>query len=97
MQPVASGKSLARVVFNDHLLVDTGLGVFAARGFNVLSGVYRAASGSVDYDGRELTGMPPHAIAGLGVARTFQNIVLTAGTVADPPTQYGSPAASPVE
>ncbi|MEV8092769.1 ABC transporter ATP-binding protein [Kitasatospora sp. NPDC085879] len=51
--------------------------------FNVLSGVYRAASGSVDYDGRELTGMPPHAIAGLGVARTFQNIVLTAGTVAD--------------
>ncbi|GAA1176774.1 branched-chain amino acid transport system ATP-binding protein [Kitasatospora gansuensis] len=51
--------------------------------FNVLSGVYRATGGSVRYDGRELTGLPPHRIAGLGIARTFQNIVLTAGTVAD--------------
>ncbi|MEV6212965.1 ABC transporter ATP-binding protein [Kitasatospora sp. NPDC051914] len=51
--------------------------------FNVLSGVYRAASGSVEYGGRELTGMAPHAITGLGIARTFQNIVLTAGTVAE--------------
>ncbi|MEW1913090.1 ABC transporter ATP-binding protein [Kitasatospora sp. NPDC085895] len=51
--------------------------------FNVLSGVYRAASGSVAYGGREITGMPPHAVTGLGIARTFQNIVLTAGTVAD--------------
>lgn len=51
--------------------------------FNVLSGVYRAASGSVRFGDAELTTLPPHRIAALGVARTFQNIVLTRGTVAD--------------
>ncbi|MEU3607621.1 ABC transporter ATP-binding protein [Streptomyces sp. NPDC035033] len=51
--------------------------------FNVLSGVYRAAEGSVRFGDAELTSLPPHRIAALGVARTFQNIVLTAGTVAD--------------
>ncbi|MCX5394567.1 ABC transporter ATP-binding protein [Streptomyces sp. NBC_00094] len=51
--------------------------------FNVLSGVYRAASGSVRFGEAELTALPPHRIAALGVARTFQNIVLTRGTVAD--------------
>ncbi|MFJ6805797.1 ABC transporter ATP-binding protein [Streptomyces anulatus] len=51
--------------------------------FNVLSGVYRAASGSVRFGGAELTILPAHKIAALGVARTFQNIVLTRGTVAD--------------
>ncbi|WP_405010928.1 ABC transporter ATP-binding protein [Kitasatospora sp. NBC_01539] len=51
--------------------------------FNVLSGVYRAASGSVEYAGHDLTRLAPHRITALGVARTFQNIVLTEGTVAD--------------
>ncbi|GAA2120827.1 ABC transporter ATP-binding protein [Kitasatospora saccharophila] len=51
--------------------------------FNVLSGVYRVASGSVRFGDAELTSLPPHRIASLGVARTFQNIVLTRGTVAD--------------
>jgi branched-chain amino acid transport system ATP-binding protein len=51
--------------------------------FNVLSGVYRADSGSVRLGGEELTRLRPHQIARLGVARTFQNIVLTLGTVAD--------------
>ncbi len=44
--------------------------------FNVLSGVYRAASGSVRLGATELTGLPPHKIAALGVARTFQNLAL---------------------
>jgi branched-chain amino acid transport system ATP-binding protein len=44
--------------------------------FNVLSGVYRPVAGSVSFGGVELVGLPPHAIAGLGVARTFQNIAL---------------------
>ncbi|MFE1798776.1 ABC transporter ATP-binding protein [Streptomyces sp. NPDC059517] len=44
--------------------------------FNVLSGVYRATSGSVRFGEHELTGMPPHRIAGLGVARIFQNLAL---------------------
>ena len=51
--------------------------------FNVLSGVYRVASGSVRYAGQELTRLAPHRITSLGVARTFQNIVLTEGSVAD--------------
>ncbi|MGW1816117.1 ABC transporter ATP-binding protein [Streptomyces sp. NPDC002125] len=44
--------------------------------FNVLSGVYRATSGSVHLGSTELTGLAPHRIAGLGVARTFQNLAL---------------------
>nr|WP_206327735.1 ABC transporter ATP-binding protein [Streptomyces sp. S3(2020)] len=44
--------------------------------FNVLSGVYRATAGSVRFGGHELTGMPAHRIAGLGVARIFQNLAL---------------------
>jgi branched-chain amino acid transport system ATP-binding protein len=44
--------------------------------FNVLSGVYKAASGSVRFGGHELTKLTPHAIAGLGLARTFQNLAL---------------------
>jgi branched-chain amino acid transport system ATP-binding protein len=52
--------------------------------FNVLSGVYRAASGSVHLGATELTGLAPHKIAGLGVARTFQNLALPPhATVAD--------------
>ncbi|MFE5141097.1 ABC transporter ATP-binding protein [Streptomyces fagopyri] len=44
--------------------------------FNVLSGVYRPASGSVRFGEHELTGLPPHRIAALGVARIFQNLAL---------------------
>ncbi len=52
--------------------------------FNVLSGVYRATGGSVRFGDEELTGLAPHAIASLGVARTFQNIALSPyATVAD--------------
>ncbi|MET9496550.1 ABC transporter ATP-binding protein [Streptomyces sp. NPDC006552] len=52
--------------------------------FNVLSGVYRATAGSVHLGERELTGLPPHRIAGLGVARIFQNLALPPRTtVAD--------------
>jgi branched-chain amino acid transport system ATP-binding protein len=44
--------------------------------FNVVSGVYTPASGSVRFAGHELTGRRPHRIAGLGVARAFQNMAL---------------------
>ncbi|MBY8816384.1 ABC transporter ATP-binding protein [Streptomyces cinereoruber] len=44
--------------------------------FNVLSGVYRATSGSVRLGEHELTGLPPHRIAVLGVGRIFQNLAL---------------------
>ncbi|MFF5107580.1 ABC transporter ATP-binding protein [Streptosporangium sp. NPDC000509] len=45
--------------------------------FNVLSGVCRAASGSVRFGDAELTSLAPHRVAALGVARTFQNIALS--------------------
>jgi len=44
--------------------------------FNILSGVYRPQQGSVRLSGHELVGMKTHAIAHLGMARTFQNIEL---------------------
>lgn len=40
--------------------------------FNLISGVYRADSGSVRFAGREISDKPSHAIARLGLARTFQ-------------------------
>jgi branched-chain amino acid transport system ATP-binding protein len=46
--------------------------------FNVLSGVYRATEGSVHFGDVELTSLRPHRIANLGVARSFQNIALSA-------------------
>jgi branched-chain amino acid transport system ATP-binding protein len=52
--------------------------------FNVLSGVYRPQSGRVVFDGRDLVGRRPHAVAALGLARTFQNVELFANlTVLD--------------
>jgi branched-chain amino acid transport system ATP-binding protein len=45
---------------------------------NVLTGVYRAAAGSVTYGDVELTSLRPHRIARLGVSRTFQNLALSA-------------------
>ncbi len=51
--------------------------------FNVLSGLCRPAAGDVTLGDAELSRLAPHRIAALGVARTFQNIVTTEGTVAD--------------
>ncbi|MFC5653902.1 ABC transporter ATP-binding protein [Streptomyces nogalater] len=51
--------------------------------FNVLSGLYRPSCGTVHLGDTDLTRLAPHRIAALGVARTFQNIVTTEGTVAD--------------
>jgi branched-chain amino acid transport system ATP-binding protein len=44
--------------------------------FNCISGVYRPQQGSITFRGRPLTGLRPDRVAGLGIARTFQNIEL---------------------
>jgi branched-chain amino acid transport system ATP-binding protein len=44
--------------------------------FNVITGAYRASSGTVLLDGRAVTSEPPHRIARAGIMRTFQNIRL---------------------
>jgi len=40
--------------------------------FNVLSGMYKPTSGSVTFNGTDITGKPPHAIARRGLTRSFQ-------------------------
>ena len=44
--------------------------------FNMLTGVYKPTAGRVVFDGKDVTGKPPHAITERGVGRTFQNIRL---------------------
>ncbi|GAA1814640.1 ABC transporter ATP-binding protein [Luedemannella flava] len=44
--------------------------------FNALTGLYKLAAGRVVLSGRDITGLPPHKVADLGMARTFQNIRL---------------------
>ncbi|WP_353813681.1 ABC transporter ATP-binding protein [Agromyces sp. SYSU T00266] len=44
--------------------------------FNCISGLYRPQSGTIRVAGRDVTDLPRHRIAGLGVGRTFQNIGL---------------------
>ena len=44
--------------------------------FNVVSRIYQPSAGHVVFDGVELLDQPAHAIARLGVARTFQNLAL---------------------
>jgi branched-chain amino acid transport system ATP-binding protein len=40
--------------------------------FNLLSGALRPTSGSVEFEGRDVTGMPQHRFAHMGVAKSFQ-------------------------
>lgn len=44
--------------------------------FNVITGIYRPSHGKVIFRGINITGLPPHYITHLGIARTFQNIRL---------------------
>ncbi|MDW8226760.1 MAG: ABC transporter ATP-binding protein [Anaerolineales bacterium] len=40
--------------------------------FNVISAIYPPSSGQVFFEGRNITGLKPHQISRLGIARTFQ-------------------------
>ena len=44
--------------------------------FNLISRIYTPTTGEIDFEGVKLTDQPPHKIASLGIARTFQNIEL---------------------
>jgi branched-chain amino acid transport system ATP-binding protein len=46
---------------------------------NAISGVYHPSAGRILLDGRDRTHLPPHRVASLGIARTFQNVALFRG------------------
>ena len=46
---------------------------------NTITGFYHPWKGKVYFEEREITGLPPHKVCALGVARTFQNIELFTG------------------
>ena len=39
---------------------------------NLITGVYRSDSGSIEFEGRNLQQMPPYSLCGAGISRTFQ-------------------------
>jgi branched-chain amino acid transport system ATP-binding protein len=44
--------------------------------FNLISRLYEPTSGKLFFEGQDITNVPPHKIAAMGIARTFQNIEL---------------------
>jgi branched-chain amino acid transport system ATP-binding protein len=46
---------------------------------NCINGFYRPQGGQIVFNGKDITRLPPHKIAELGISRTFQNIELYTG------------------
>ncbi|MDD5762174.1 MAG: ATP-binding cassette domain-containing protein, partial [bacterium] len=44
--------------------------------FNVITAVFPPTAGEVVFDGKRISGLPPHKITKRGITRTFQNIRL---------------------
>jgi branched-chain amino acid transport system ATP-binding protein len=44
--------------------------------FNLITGVFPPSGGTFELQGKRLNGLKPHAIARLGISRTFQNLEL---------------------
>ena len=44
--------------------------------FNLISRLYRPTAGRLHFAGQDITALPSHRVAALGIARTFQNIEL---------------------
>lgn len=44
--------------------------------FNLLTGIYKADEGSINFAGKSLLGLAPHQVNAAGISRTFQNIRL---------------------
>lgn len=48
--------------------------------FNLISGFHRPTSGIITFEGKDITNIPPHNVARLGIARTFQTTHLFDGS-----------------
>lgn len=44
--------------------------------FNMISRIYDPTEGTIEFLGEDITNVPAHKVAGIGIARTFQNIEL---------------------
>jgi len=44
--------------------------------FNLVSAIFRPSAGRILFEGRDLTRLPTHALARLGIGRTFQNLAI---------------------
>lgn len=85
-QPLLSVRELSRDFGGVHAVRDCTFEVPAGRitsligpngagkttAFNLIGGLLRPSSGSIAFEGREITGLRPHRITRAGVARTFQ-------------------------
>ncbi|UTF51657.1 ABC transporter ATP-binding protein [Desulfomicrobium sp. ZS1] len=47
--------------------------------FNLISGITPVSAGRISFLGHDILGIAPHKVAGMGMARTFQNIRLFSG------------------
>jgi len=73
-----------RAVNNYDLNVDPGQirGLIGPNGagkttiFNLITGIYKPTEGDIYLESKRITGLEPHRIAHMGIARTFQNLQL---------------------
>jgi branched-chain amino acid transport system ATP-binding protein len=42
--------------------------------FNLITGFYKLDAGEVFFEGRRISGLPPHTVSRAGIVRTFQNL-----------------------
>jgi branched-chain amino acid transport system ATP-binding protein len=57
--------------------------------FNMIAGLYKPTSGTIEFEGASIAGRPPHQITTRGIARTFQNIRLFQNMTAVENVQVG--------
>ncbi len=79
-------KSFGGLTTTDNVSIDIGkgtiCGLIGPNGagkstlFNIITGNYKADSGSLIFDKKDISGLKPHQRARLGLTRTFQNLRL---------------------
>jgi branched-chain amino acid transport system ATP-binding protein len=42
--------------------------------FNLISGVFKPSSGTIEFCGNKISGLRPHSLARIGISRTFQSV-----------------------
>jgi branched-chain amino acid transport system ATP-binding protein len=73
-----------RAVHDFNLQIETGQvrGLIGPNGagkstiFNMITGIHAPTEGKITFQGENVIGLPPHKIAEIGIARTFQNLRL---------------------